>query len=199
MAPRFPDVTGALIAGGRATRLGGMAKGLLEVEGEPIAARSLRLFGGLLGGSLVVANDPGPLGALGVPVVADRIPGKGAPGGLHAALGAAGTPWVLTAACDMPFLTATAISLLCAHRQGARAVLPRWRGQFEPLFALWSRACLPEVEAALLAGDPSLHDLATSLGARIVEESEWRMIDPEGRCFENANTPEDVARLGLRR
>ena len=30
MPPRYPDVTGALIAGGRATRLGGAVKGLLE-------------------------------------------------------------------------------------------------------------------------------------------------------------------------
>src|SRR5512138_2692613 len=100
-SPRFPDCTGALVAGGRATRLAGVPKGLLRVEGEPIAARTLRIFGGLFGARLVVANDPAPYAALGAPVVGDRFPGKGAPAGVHAALAAAATPWVFTAACDM--------------------------------------------------------------------------------------------------
>src|SRR5512146_1619591 len=48
---RFPDCTGVLVAGGTASRLGGIPKGLLRIEGEPIAARSLRLFDELFAGS----------------------------------------------------------------------------------------------------------------------------------------------------
>jgi molybdopterin-guanine dinucleotide biosynthesis protein A len=194
----YPDVTGALVAGGRARRLGGLPKGLLQVEGEPIAARSLRLFARLFGGLLVVANDPRPWVGLGAPVVPDRIPGKGAPGGLHAALSAAATPWVFSAACDMPFLSEAGVALLAARRAGAAAVVPRWGGRLEPLHALWSRRCLPVLEAALLRGDPSLQRLAAEVGAAVVEEEAWRQVDPEGRAFENVNTPEDAARLGLR-
>lgn len=196
-SPRFPDCTGALIAGGRATRMSGVPKGLLRVDGEPIAARTLRIFGTLFGASLVVANDPAPYGALGVPVVGDRFPGKGAPGGVHAALAAAGTPWVFTAACDMPFLSEDAVAYLVARRGGARAVVVRFRGRLEPLHALWSRDCLPALEAALRKGNPSLLELARAVSPRVVEEAEWRAIDPEGRSLENANTPEDALRLGL--
>src|SRR5512143_4248749 len=114
--PRFPDCTGALVAGGRATRMAGVPKGLLRVAGEPIASRTLRIFGALFGASLVVANDPAPYGALGVPVVGDRFAGKGAPGGVHAALASAGTPWVFTAACDMPSLSEEAVAYLVARR-----------------------------------------------------------------------------------
>lgn len=197
MPPRYPDVTGALIAGGRATRLGGAAKGLLRLDGTPIAGRSLRLFKELFAASLVVTNDPRPYAVLGAPLVADVLPGKGAPGGVHAALTAATTEWVFTAACDMPFLSRTSVAHLVERRGGAAAVVPRWGGRLEPLFALWSRACLPLLDAALRRGDPSLQELAEVVGARVVEESEWRMIDPDGRAFENVNTPEDAARLGL--
>jgi molybdopterin-guanine dinucleotide biosynthesis protein A len=197
MALPYPDVTGALVAGGQARRLGGAVKGLLKVEGEPLAARSLRLFARLFPSALVVANDPAPYLPLGAPVVADRLPGRGAPGGLHAALVAATTPWVFTAACDMPFLSEAGVALLYARREGAPAVLPRWGGRLEPLHALWSRACLPALERALAEGEPSLRALAALVGARVVEESAWRMIDPDGRAFENVNTPEDAARLGL--
>jgi molybdenum cofactor guanylyltransferase len=177
--------------------MGGAAKGLLRVGGEPIAARSLALFQRLFGRALVVANDPAPYSALGAPIVPDAIAGRGAPGGLHAALSAAATPWVFAAGCDMPFLDADAVLWLAARRAGTDAVLVRARGRLEPLHAYWSRACLPVLERLLAGGEPSLRDVAASVRARIVEEEEWRTVDPALRSLENANTPEDATRLGL--
>jgi molybdopterin-guanine dinucleotide biosynthesis protein A len=195
--PLIPGVSGALVAGGRARRLGGVPKGLLRLEGEPIAARSLRLFATLFDEALIVANDPAPYAALGARVIPDAFPGKGAPGGVHAALAASRSEWVFTAACDMPFLSAEAIRFLAERRAGAPAVVIRWGGRLEGLHALWSKACLAPLEALLRDGDPSLHDLAHAVSARIVEEAAWREVDPEGRGLENVNTPEDAARLGL--
>jgi acetylornithine deacetylase/succinyl-diaminopimelate desuccinylase-like protein/molybdopterin-guanine dinucleotide biosynthesis protein A len=196
-SPPFPDCTGALVAGGRAARMGGIAKGFLRSGGVAIVARSLTLFRELFGGALVVANDPAPYARLGARVVPDRIPGRGAPGGLHAALAAARTEWVFAAGCDMPFLEPRAIAFLAERRKGADAVMVRFRDRLEPLHAFWSRRCLPEIERLLRAGEPSLRDLAEAVGARVVEDVEWRLVDPEGRAFENANTPEDARRLGL--
>ncbi len=196
-SPLLADCTGALLAGGQASRLSGLAKGLLRVEGEPIVARSLRLFGQLFPATVVVANDAAPYAPFGAPVVPDVIAGKGAPSGLHAALAAARTEWVFAAACDMPFLAPGPIALLAARRQGARAVVVCWRGRLEPLHAFWSSACLPLVDRMLREGDPSMWTIATAVGARLVPEEEWRSVDPDGRAFANANTPEEAAGLGL--
>jgi molybdopterin-guanine dinucleotide biosynthesis protein A len=193
----FSDTTGALIAGGRATRMGGLAKGLLRVDGEPIAARTLRLFRTLFADALVVANDPEPYAALGAAIVPDVLPGKGAPGGLHAALSSARTEWVFAAGCDMPFLAEAPIAFLATRREGADAVLVRFDGHLQPLHAFWSRRCLATLERLLREGNPSFPDLAAAVNARVVEEDAWRAIDPAGRAFENANTPADAARLGL--
>jgi len=199
VAVPYPDITGALIAGGRATRMGGVAKGLLQLDGRPLLARSLELFGRLLGASLLVVNDPARYAGLDVPLVGDRLPGRGAPGGLHAALMAARTPWLFAAGCDMPFLSGEGIALLAARRAGAMAVVPRWNGRLEPLHALWSIRALPVLERALAEGDLSLQRLATLVGAVIVEPEAWCAVDPGGRAFLNANTPEEAARLGLER
>ncbi len=196
-APRLTDCTAALLAGGRASRLGGLAKGLLRLEGEAIVARAARLFDRLFAGTLLVANDPAPYAALGLPAFPDLVAGKGAPGGLHAALAAARTPWVFTAACDMPFLAEAPIRWLAARREGAAAVAVVWAGRLEPLHAFWSREALPAVDRLVRQGDPSMWQLATALGARFVSEAEWREVDPEGLSFVNVNTPEDAARLGL--
>ena len=177
--------------------MGGAAKGFARLRGEPIAARSLALFRALFGEVLVVANDPAPWRALGVPVVPDAIPGKGAPGGLHAALRASRTPWIFAAACDMPFLAEAPIRRLASLRGAERAVVVTWVRGSEGLHAFWSREALPTVERMLEAGDPSLREIAAAVGARTVPEREWRLVDPDGRSFENANTPDDLRRLGL--
>jgi molybdopterin-guanine dinucleotide biosynthesis protein A len=194
---RIPDCTGVLVAGGQARRLGGAAKGFLRVRGVPIAARSLALFRELFEEVLVVANDPGPWLALDAPVVPDAIAGKGAPGGLHAALRAVRTGWIFAAACDMPFLEEGPIRHLAARRDGAPAVLVEGERGLEGLHAFWSRSALPAVERMLMEGDPSLRAIAAAVGARVVPAREWREVDPGGRCLENVNTPDDVLRLGL--
>jgi molybdopterin-guanine dinucleotide biosynthesis protein A len=168
---RISDCTGVLLAGGRAARLGGLPKGLLLLGGEAIAARSLRLFGEVFEAALVVANDAAPYAALGAKVIADAIPGKGAPGGLHTALAAAHTGWIFAAACDMPFLSGEAIRFLWSLRGGAPAVAVHWGGRVEGLFAFWSRASLPTVERMVREGDPSLWQLADAVGARVVPEA----------------------------
>lgn len=191
------DCTGVLVAGGRGERMGGLPKGLLRLGGEPVAARSLRLFRALFPAVMVVANDAAPYLPLGAPVVPDAIAGRGAPGGLHAALQAARTGWVFTAACDMPFLSAEAIRFLWSRRGSAPAVLVRWEHGLEGLHAFWSREVLPVVERLLQEGRPSLQEIAGAAGAAVVEAEAWRAIDPQGRSFENANTPSEAARLGL--
>src|SRR5258708_12908942 len=95
------DATLAIIAGGGGHRLGGVAKGLLTLEGRPLIERILDLrprFSEVL----LVADNPGAYKAYGLRSVPDLVEGRGAPGGVHAALGAARTPWLFAAGCDMP-------------------------------------------------------------------------------------------------
>ena len=199
MSVPYPEITGALLAGGRATRMGGFPKGLLSLEGRPLLGRSLDLFARLFGGALLVTNDPATYRAFEVATAPDLIEGRGGPGGLHAALSAARTPWVFLAGCDMPHLSAAGIALLASRRGRAKAVVPSWGGRLEPLHALWSREALPLIGQALLEGEPSLWRLTTLVEAVIVEDEDWAKVDPRGLAFQNANTEAEAARLGLTR
>ena len=198
---RVADCTGVLLAGGRATRLGGLAKGLLRLDGRTLVERALELCRELFEGALLVANDPAPYAGLGVPVVGDLLRGRGAPGGLHAALSTVRTGSIFLAACDMPHLSREGIRLLARERGAsggdAWAVAAEWGGRLEPLHALWARAGLPTVERMLGEGQPSMTSLARAVGVRTVPEAAWRCVDPAGLAFSNANTPQDLERLGL--
>lgn len=205
---RFPDVTLAILAGGKGRRLGGVAKGLLVLEGRPVLERLLELAP-RVGEVLLVTPDPAPYAAFAVRTVTDERPGLGAPGGLCAALTAARGPWVLVVACDMPFVAAAAVEVLAAARDAScDAVLFEVGGRRQPLLALYrSRLAatfvshLPAVH--LPVGPPrrapSLEGLLAGVRTRTLPEAALRAVDARLLSVEGLNTPDDLVRLGVER
>lgn len=194
--PGFPDVTLAIIAGGQGRRLSGVPKGLLAVHGRTVLERLLSQAP-LFGDVLMVANVPEPYARFGLRTVADVVPGKGAPGGVHAALVAARTPWVVAVACDMPFVSTEVLRvLLDARDEGVDAVCFEVLGRLEPLLAAY-RTTLAAGWGGSLREDPSLRQLLTHARARLLPEEALRVVDPKLRSLVNVNTPEDLARHGV--
>lgn len=174
-------------AGGKGSRLGGVAKGLIRLGGERIVDRLLAL--GAEWPRWVVANEPGAYEDLPVPVVADVVPGRGAPGGVVTALAVADTEWVLTVACDMPFVTREAIdALLAAAGPDVDVVCFERGGRLEPLLGLYRRALLDDW-AAKLDQQPSLQGLIRSARHRVLTPGDPRVLD-------SLNTPDELARAG---
>ncbi len=188
------DSAVAIIAGGRGTRLGGVNKALLELHGRPILAHQLEVLRWLFREILIVANDPAPFAHLGFPVVGDEVPDRGAPGGVHAALGAAKAEWVFCLGCDMPWPSERAIELLAAERAGVDAVVPVRDGRLEPLFAFYSRRCRAPFDAQLRGGNPSFRELLAPVRLREVPEEQFAAADPGLRSLRGINTPEELAR-----
>lgn len=104
---------------------------------------------------------------------------------------------IFVLAVDLPavppaLLTAIAERSLASE---AAAVVPRADGRLQPLAAVWRRSVLPAAERRIASGDLSLHGLAEEVGAEILEEAEWRRVDPSGAAFANLNTLEEYAAL----
>lgn len=178
-------MTLAILAGGKGERLGGVAKGLLSLEGRPFLERILKL-GRLCAESIIVAADP-VYDRFGVRRVEDCEPGRGAPGGVVTALLSARTPWVLIVACDMPFVTLDSTAAIL-DAAGDHDVTCYRRGEaLEPMLAVY-RACLGAQWRAGLAGNPSLHALIA--GAR------FRAIAPaDPHSLDSINTAEQLAQV----
>jgi molybdenum cofactor guanylyltransferase len=188
-------VAGAIIAGGTAARLGGVAKSFLTVGGRTIAERQLALLRGGLARVLVVANDPAPWEPLGVEVVPDRVAGVGPLGGIAAALAAADDcDAVVCVAGDLSFVAPALLAALRDRAPGADAVAPRTAGGIEPLCARYARALLPGVEARLRAAELAIFEMLQGLAVDWIEGPELAALDPAGRSFFNVNTPEDLRR-----
>ena len=99
--------TGAILAGGRARRLGGLNKAglILHPGGASVLDRQLALLRRVVDRTIIIANDAEPFRDAGVPVIADMVPDGGALGALYTAVHASGTEWTLVVACDMPFVS----------------------------------------------------------------------------------------------
>lgn len=184
--------TGVVLAGGQSRRLG-RDKRFLELEGRPLIAWVLERLAPLVDELLIVASDPTPLGTLGVPVVTDRFPGQGVLAGVHAGLAAAQGEWAFVVAADMPWLNPALLQAM-SRLGGADedAVVPRWRGELEPLHALYRPAvCAPAAEAALQRGERRVIAFYPAVRVRIMEESAVACWDPAGQSFSNINTAAD--------
>ncbi len=193
----FPDVTLAVVAGGQGRRLSGVPKGLLRV-GEGTVLERLLGLAPLFAEVLLVANAPEPYARFGLRTVADVVAGKGAPGGVHAALVGARTAWVLAVACDMPFVRPEAVRVLLEARgPEVDAVCFTVAGRVEPLLAVYRASLANPWGEALREGDPSVRELLSRCRARLLPEEALRKVDAELRSLVNVNTPEDLSRHGL--
>jgi molybdopterin-guanine dinucleotide biosynthesis protein A len=185
----------AILAGGKATRMGGRAKSFVVVEGRRIIDRQLDVLRPLFGEILVVANDRAAYEELGLPIISDpdEAPrGQGPLLGIWAACAAAKAERVVVIACDMPYLSAKALLLVADPEAVEDVIVPVVDGWPEPLHARYSRRCVGPIRARLAAGERKITRFFDDVTVRRLEEPALRAIDPELRFLANYNAPEDV-------
>lgn len=192
---RVAAVSGAILAGGRARRLGGADKASLMIGGARIIDRQLAALSAVADDIRIVADDPSRYAGLALPVIADAIPGAGALGGLYSALLDAVHDRVLVLACDLPFVTRALLARLVSEsgEDEVDAVVPRSARGLEPLCAVYSKRCAPAVRARIARGALQVAGLLEDVRVRELGPEALAPYD-DGSLFENVNTPHDHAR-----
>ncbi|MEZ5445784.1 MAG: molybdenum cofactor guanylyltransferase MobA [Gammaproteobacteria bacterium] len=185
------EITGVVLAGGRATRMGGEDKGLLRVAGRPMVEHVLRALRPQVSDLLINANrNLERYREFGVTVVSDFIEGYCGPlAGMASAMKVARTAYVLTAPCDSPFLSEDLAARLHRGllRDGARIAVADSGERLEPVFALLDRTLLPSLLAYLDAGERKIDRWYAQHPMTRVDFSD------EPGMFNNLNTPEELA------
>ena len=186
--------TAAILAGGQARRLGGVDKSALVIGTSSILERQLSLLRGLTPHILIVASDRSRVQAGDIRVVADRIAGAGALGGLYTALMDAPTEQVLVIGCDMPFLDAPFLTYLMERGRDADAAVPRDARGRHPLCASYARRIAGHLHGRITAGELRVGDALVGLDVREIGPDELAPFNRDGRLLLNINTPDDYAR-----
>ena len=76
-------------------------------------------------------------------------------------------------------------------------VIPSMEGHLEPLHAVYSKECLPEIERILEDGLRSVNDLMPRVSVRYVGREEIERFDPEHLSFFNLNTETDLKKARI--
>jgi molybdopterin-guanine dinucleotide biosynthesis protein A len=189
---------GLLLAGGRATRMGGGDKGLRLLAGRPILDHVIERLRPQLSRLLLNANgDPARFAAYGLPVVGDSPPDFAGPlAGVLAGLEwtareAPDCPLLLSAPTDAPFLPRDLVRRLWAGREseGADIAMAASGGRTHPVVGLWPAALAPALRHALVEEGLRKVDIWTARYRVAVVDFPIEAVDP----FFNANRPEDLA------
>lgn len=185
-----------ILAGGRATRMGGGDKPLVLLAGRPILAHLLDRLRPQVGRLALNANgDPERWACWGLPVVGDSLPDHPGPlAGVLAAMdwaAAQGAAHVLTVAGDSPAPPADLVARLRAARGASGLALAASRDdrgtlRDHPTFGLWPVALRGDLAATLAAGQRRMRDFTARHHPGIAL---WEGPDP----FANVNSPADLA------
>ena len=191
----LPELAGAVLAGGRSSRMG-TDKARLFVGGETLLARQLRLLreSGARERLVVGRGADEAVRESGVRFVADRQLGAGPLAGLEAALVAGGPGPTLVLAVDLPFITAELLRRLVRRGGSEVGVIPWREDHAEPLVALYPHRALAEVTRRLNAGELALQPLARA-GVAAGWLKPWRIADADAAQFTNWNRPGDLPRV----
>ena len=191
------EITAVVLAGGKARRMGGEDKGLVEVAGRPMAAHTIDALRPQSGEVMVNANRNADAyrAITGCRVIADTVGGFAGPlAGMASALEASTTRLLLTAPCDSPLLTGELGPRLHAamSRHGAEIAVAHDGERMQPVFALLTRGLLPDLLAFLAAGERKIDTWYATRHAVTADFSD--ILD----TFLNVNTPQERDRLERR-
>jgi molybdopterin-guanine dinucleotide biosynthesis protein A len=185
-------ITGVIQAGGRSTRMGGQPKALMELGGRRIIDRVVDVVRRVADDVLVVTNTPDLYAWLGLPMVPDAFPDRGALGGIFSGLRAAAGDVAFTVACDMPFLMPEVARLVTDRAGEADVVAPKVGERWETLHACYGKACLPPMEARLRSGRLKVVGFYDEVRVLAIEAGAVARFRTPEVVFMNVNTPDEL-------
>jgi molybdopterin-guanine dinucleotide biosynthesis protein A len=187
------QVTGVILAGGRATRMGGTDKGLVAVNGRPMIAWVIDALRPQVADVLINANrNHDVYGEFGSRVVVDGDSDfRGPLAGIASGMRAARTPWVAVVPCDSPLIHGDLVARLheAAVASGSRIAAAHDGERLQPVFALLARDLLDDLAGYLDDGERKIDRWYARHGFERVDCSDV------AESFANINAPDDKRAL----
>jgi molybdenum cofactor guanylyltransferase len=187
------DITAVILAGGKARRMGGEDKGLIELNGRPLLDYIISGLRPQVGTILVNANrNLARYREFGYPVVEDILGDYFGPlVGMATGMQSAATPLLVSVPCDSPFIPADLVETLyhALGESGAEISVAHDGNRLQPVYALLRCQLLPDLLAYLNDGGRKID---TWYGQHHMVTADFS-TGPD--VFLNLNTPEDRQQL----
>ena len=184
------NVTGLILAGGLARRMGGIDKGLVELEGRPMIAYIIDALRPQVDSILINANrNISTYQEYGHNVISDELEDfQGPLAGMATGLKHCKTDYIATVPCDGPVLAENYIDILIkAATQANSPISVGFDGsRLQPVYALIHRDLLSDLNDYLASGQRKID--------RWYDKHQFVKADFSSALdmFTNINTPEDL-------
>ena len=182
------SVTGVILAGGKSRRFG-TNKALSVFQKERLIERLVRSIRDVTDELVLVTNTPDEYAFLKLRMVGDVMPDCGSLGGIYTGLNAMTTSHGICVACDMPFVRASFLRYMLTFIDAHDVVVPVSDTGYEPLCAVYGKACISPIEKNLQAGRLKIISFFNQVRIRTVTAEETPLFDPH--MLFNVNTRED--------
>jgi molybdenum cofactor guanylyltransferase len=191
------QITGLILAGGRAQRMGGIDKGLIPFHHKPLIESTITRLKPQVSLILINANrNITKYAAYGYPVVVDEAPDFSGPlAGFSVGLKACATPYLLTAPCDSPLLPIDLASQLANEMERGEYQLvyasskeadgKTWA---QPVFCLMRADLQESLTLFLQKGDLKIDRWFKELRSST-------LVFNDAQAFANINTPQELKAL----
>ncbi|MCI8516654.1 MAG: molybdenum cofactor guanylyltransferase [Hungatella sp.] len=191
---RRTDMAGYILTGGKSRRMHGQDKLFLDYQGEAFCDHIRRALGSFPVVYLSAAPDGQKrYASLGLPVVADVLPGLGPMGGIYSGLLSCREPWLFVAACDMPLIRRETVDRVTdaylEEGDGDRVTVVRSGDRVHPLFGIYPRTAVPLMEEMIREGNYRMRDFIARSEARVLS------LEKDSPVGVNINTEEEYQRL----
>ncbi|MBJ3816051.1 molybdenum cofactor guanylyltransferase MobA [Shimwellia pseudoproteus] len=185
---RLSQLQGAILAGGRATRMGGQDKGLVQLNGQPLWQRVYTRLAPQTGGVMISANrNIAEYQKSGLPVVQDTLSGFPGPlAGMLAVLASSDREWFLFCPCDVPGIPQDLARRLWENKQAAPAAWVHDGERDHPTIALVHRRLQAPLREYLQAGERRVMVFLRQAGGVPVS------FAGQHSAFANVNSPDDL-------
>jgi molybdopterin-guanine dinucleotide biosynthesis protein A len=180
--------SGFILAGGRSRRMGSN-KALLPLGGRRLVDRAVELLEPHVQ-EIFVVGPPEVFPLLHVPVRPDEIRQGGPLGGILTGLRHTRFERSFVLGVDLPFLTGEILDRVLGEAEGYDVTLPRIGETLETLCAVYSKSCINPIEALLMTGKKSVHELMGRVRVKVLPESDFQELGGSSAFF-NINTRED--------
>lgn len=182
-----------ILSGGRATRMGGVDKGLVQLRNKPFIAHVLERLKPQVDEVFINANrELAQYQAFAYPVLSDEHADFVGPlAGIYLGLKHAKHEYVLAVPCDSPFLPLDLVSRLMGAllAQQAQIAVAKSEGDTHPVCCLCKKDVLPSLAAYLASGGRKVSAWQKSLHCVEVDFSDC------ASAFLNLNTQADIQAL----
>lgn len=188
-------ISAIILAGGRNTRMQGIDKAFLEIDGQPFIARIIDRLKDLVGEIIVVTNAPEKYAKYKVKLARDDAIGMGPLMGIYCGLKASGAQYNFVVGCDMPFIKPALIKFMLDKRDDYDILLIRDSEKFHTLFGVYSKRCIPVIEELIEKEKLRVRDIFPKLKARFFSKAEAEKFDPGLLSVVNINTPDELKKV----